>query len=116
MRINHTHGERIKVFRLEKELAERDTKIIELESERQRLKAENETLTNTPAKVLEWQRQEVVATTGAVLDILGELSSKVGVVYGNVAAIQGVFSNKAALNMSTRDRREQGQGGGNRAA
>jgi hypothetical protein len=105
---------------LKTKLAEKDSKINELEAEKLRLQQENERLNATPARVIEWQRQEVVATTGAVLDILGELSTKVGVVYGNVAAIQGVFVNKGALNMSARTQRElalgKEQGDGNLAA
>jgi hypothetical protein len=102
---------RIKVTRLQQELAEKDTKIMRLETERARLANENEILNATPASIVEWKRQEVVATTAAVLDILGELSTKVGIVYGNVAAIQGVFVNRGALNMSARTRREIALGG-----
>lgn len=85
--------------------------ISHLEAERTRLANENERLNATPASIIEWKRQEVVATTAAVLDILGELSTKVGIVYGNVAAIQGVFVNRNALNMSARTRREIALGG-----
>jgi hypothetical protein len=106
VRINRTG-----VYRLQKEIAERDSKITELEAERARLANENARLNSTPASIIEWKRQEVVATTAAVLDILGELSTKVGIVYGNVAAIQGVFVNRGALNMSARARREIALGG-----
>jgi hypothetical protein len=106
MRINRTG-----VYRLQKEIAEKDSKIILLEAGLARLESDNERLNSTPAQIIEWKRQEVVATTAAVLDILGELSTKVGIVYGNVAAIQGVFVNRNALNMSARTRREIALGG-----
>lgn len=117
MRVNRT----IRVYRLEKELAEKDSRITQLQALTAHLTNENEVLAATPARIIEWQRQEVVATTGAVLDILGELSTKMGVVYGNVAAIQGVFVNKGALNMSAQTRREMalgkpGEDDGNKAA
>lgn len=99
-----TTPDREKINQLEKTLAEKDTRIYQLELLRAQLKAENERLNGTPLAVLEWQRQEVVAALGAALDIMGEVSTKTGIAYGHMASIQGVFVNKGALNLSAKQR------------
>jgi hypothetical protein len=91
-----------KIARLEKEVAERDAKVYQLELIKAQLKAETERLNGTPLAVFEWQRQEVVAAASACLEIMSEVSNKVGIVYGHMASIQGVFVNKGALNLSAR--------------
>lgn len=103
---------------MQKLIAERDLKIIQLEVERDRLASENKMLNATPLATAEWQRQEAVAALGNALDIMSDVSIKTGIAYGHMASIQGVFVNKGALNMSARTRREiaLGQESGDRAA
>lgn len=95
-------------------------RLAEAEAERNRLQEENYRLQSDPVNIAEWKRQEVVATTGAAIEIMEELTTKLGVVYANVAAIQGIFVNKTALNTSARTQREwalrQIEEGKNRAA
>jgi hypothetical protein len=95
----NTTPDRERVYELAKKNAE-------LELANAKLAAENAQLRGTPMAVAEFQRQEIVASLGSSLEIMAELSQKLGIAWGHMSTLQGVMMNKAALNMSLRQQRE----------
>jgi hypothetical protein len=95
----NTTPDRERIYELEKKTAE-------LELANAKLAAENAQLRGTPMAVAEFQRQEIVASLGSSLEIMAELSQKLGIAWGHMSTLQGVMMNKAALNMSFKQQRE----------